>query len=95
MIGAGVGAEPEPGVRGADLAPDDPLRLEWDMVVVGPHFAVALVARDLGDTGPDAERRFEYVLTHDRDLVIEVAADLMARMTHADGLPGGGSRPAP
>jgi len=33
-------------------------------VVVGPHSTLALIARDLADSGrPDSERRFEYVLT--------------------------------
>ena len=79
-LGEGMSAEPMPGVRGAHLHPDDPVRGEWDIAVVGPHFAVALVARDLGDGGPEGDRRFEYVLTHDRDLVVGLAGDLMARM---------------
>ncbi len=83
-LGEGMGPEPVPGVRGAHLHPDDPVRGEWDIAVVGPHFAVALVARDLGDAGPEPERRFEYVLTHDRDLVVGLAGDLMARMLPAD-----------
>jgi diguanylate cyclase (GGDEF)-like protein/PAS domain S-box-containing protein len=53
---------------------------EWDIVVLGPHFAAALVARDLGDTGPERSRRFEYAITHDRDLVIAAADSLMARI---------------
>jgi EAL domain-containing protein (putative c-di-GMP-specific phosphodiesterase class I) len=79
-LGAGMGAEPVPGVRGAHLLPDDAVRGEWDIAVLGPHFAAALVARDLGDGGPESDRRFEYVLTHDRDLVVRLASDLMARM---------------
>jgi len=47
-----MGAEPAPGVRGAALSGDDVLRGEWDLAVLGPHFAGALVARDLGDAGP-------------------------------------------
>jgi EAL domain-containing protein (putative c-di-GMP-specific phosphodiesterase class I) len=79
-LGAGMGAEPVPGVRGGHLLPDDAVRGEWDVAVLGPHFAAALVARDLGDGGPEAQRRFEYVLTHDRDLVVGLVTDLMARM---------------
>ena len=44
--------EPLPGLRGADLRPDDVVRGEWDVVVLGPHFSAALLARDLGDDGP-------------------------------------------
>lgn len=79
-LGQGMPPEPLPGVRGSVLDPTDPLVGEWDIVVVGPHFAATLVARDLGDTGPDSERRFEFVLSHQRDLAIQVALTLMARV---------------
>lgn len=71
---------PARGVRGARLGEGDPVRDEWDVAVLGPHFAAALLSRDLGDTGPDDERRFDYVMTYDRDVVIEVARSLMARL---------------
>ena len=47
-----------PALRGAAIAGDDPLRGEWNVVVVGPHFAGALVARDPADDGPDPDRQF-------------------------------------
>ena len=75
-IGAGLGGEPAPGVRGAALSPGDPLVGEWNVLVVGPHFAGALVARDCGDTGADSDRRFDYVITHDRELVLLAARSL-------------------
>ena len=50
------------------------MRGEWDVVVIGPHFAAALLARDLGDTGPDMQRTFDDALTYDRDTVIRAAA---------------------
>jgi DICT domain-containing protein len=65
------------------LAPADPVRGEWDLAVVGPHFAGALVARDLGDSGPDLDRRFDYLLTYDRELVVDVASTLLARIAPA------------
>ena len=71
---------PAPGVRGASLGPGDPLRGEWDVIMVGPHFAAALVARDCGDDGPDADRRFDFVITHDRDLVVRAAQPLLDRL---------------
>jgi len=79
-LGEGMPPEPLPGLRGAVIAPGDPLRGEWDIAVLGPHFAATLVARDLGDTGPDMQRRFEFILSHDRELTIRVAASLMARV---------------
>jgi EAL domain-containing protein (putative c-di-GMP-specific phosphodiesterase class I) len=79
-LGAGMPAEPAPGVRGADLGDDDPLRGEWSVAVLGPHFAAALVAVDLGDEGPEHDRRFDFALTYDRELVTEAVAALMRRV---------------
>ena len=79
VLGVGMPVEPEPGVRGADLAPGDPVAREWDVAVVGPHFAAALVARDLDAAPADPDRTFDYVLTHDRPLVLDVARSLLAR----------------
>jgi EAL domain-containing protein (putative c-di-GMP-specific phosphodiesterase class I) len=82
-VGAGMGSEPALGVRGANLDATDPLRGEWDVIVVGPHFAGALVARDCGDEGPDLERRFDAVITYDRDLVVEAARALLSTLIPA------------
>jgi len=79
-LGEGMPAEPLPGLRGAVISADDPLRGEWDIAVLGPHFAACLVSRDLGDTGPDMSRRFEFILSHDREITIRVAASLMSRV---------------
>ncbi|MBB4690608.1 sensor domain-containing phosphodiesterase [Paractinoplanes abujensis] len=76
-FGTGLTDEPAPGVRGACLGDDDSLRGEWNVIVVGPHRAAALVARDLGDDGPQGERRFDFALTHDRALVVEAARSLL------------------
>ncbi|WP_432492098.1 EAL domain-containing protein [Kineococcus auxinigenes] len=79
-LGEGLSSEPLPGLRGASLAPHDPVRGEWDVVVLGPHFGVALLARDLGDGGPDAGRTFEYALTYDRATVVAAAHSLLSRV---------------
>ena len=79
-LGANMPAVPIPGVRGCVLGPGDPLIGEWDIAVVGPHYAAALVARDLGDTGPDRDRRFEFVVSHDRRLAIQIALALITRV---------------
>jgi EAL domain-containing protein (putative c-di-GMP-specific phosphodiesterase class I) len=81
VFGAGVPVEAAAGIRGVDLGAGDPLRREWNVVVVGPYFAAALVARDLGDDGPDRERRFDYALTYDRTLVLEAARALLHRVS--------------
>ncbi len=66
-------------VRQANLEPDDPVRDEWDVVALGPHYAVALIAQDVGLDVPEPQREFRYVLTHDRDIVVRAARSLMAR----------------
>jgi EAL domain-containing protein (putative c-di-GMP-specific phosphodiesterase class I) len=81
-IGVGLAGEPAPGVRGAALEVGDPLAGEWNVVVIAPHFAAAFVARDLGDADvPDMSRRFDFCLTYDRDLALEAARGLLARIT--------------
>lgn len=82
-LGADIALEPAPGVRGAALAHDDPVRGEWDVIVLGPHFSAALVARDLGDDGPEPERRFDFAVTYERSLVLEAALAAMSRIAPA------------
>ncbi|WP_127505793.1 EAL domain-containing protein [Actinoplanes solisilvae] len=90
-LGAGLTDAPARGVRGACLSDDDALRGEWNVIVVGPHRAAALVALDLGDSGPQGERRFDFALTHDRALVIEAARSLLG--TAGPGPDPGAGRP--
>jgi diguanylate cyclase (GGDEF)-like protein/PAS domain S-box-containing protein len=80
VFGAGMADVPTTGVRGHNLAEDDELLQEWTIAVVGPHFAGALVARDVGDDSPEADRRFDYVLTYDRQTVVDAAAVMMRRL---------------
>jgi EAL domain-containing protein (putative c-di-GMP-specific phosphodiesterase class I) len=79
-LGHGMPVSPVAGVRGADLDAGDPLCRESDLVVIGPRFAAALVARDLGDDGPEERRRYDVIVTHDRDLVIRAAEPLLRRL---------------
>ncbi len=80
VVGEDIGAMPAPGVRGGALCAADPLADEWDVFVISPHFAAAMVARDLGDRGDDMERRFEYRLVYDRAAVVRGATLLMQRI---------------
>jgi EAL domain-containing protein (putative c-di-GMP-specific phosphodiesterase class I) len=89
----GLSVEPAPGVRGRPSVTDRSGPREWDVVVIGPHFAAALLARDLGDTGPDLQRTFEYALTYDRDTVSKAATALLTRV--APRLPAVTRRSAP
>ena len=74
LLGRGLRAWLPHGLPGVDLADDDPLGDEW-LIVVGGSRPVCLVARDLPTgSGDGAHRTFEYAVTHDPELVDEVAA---------------------
>ena len=73
-------------LRAQSLREDEPLRTEWDVCVVGPHFAGALVARDLERPAErDEDRLFEYTVAYDRDLAIHCARLFLARVEPPDG----------
>ncbi|WP_229673664.1 sensor domain-containing phosphodiesterase [Nakamurella endophytica] len=80
LFGADVPAQPAAGVRGVALADDDPLRREWTVIALGAQTAAALIARDCGDDGPDADRRFDFVITYDRPRVTRAARSLLSRL---------------
>lgn len=67
-------------MRGGTLAPDDRLAREWAVTVMTPHLEAALIARDLGDSGPENDRRFEYAITHSRGIVALAARSLPHRI---------------
>ena len=75
VFGSGLSDHPARGVRGIDLEVGEPLSREWDVVVVGAHYAVVLTAR------PTTGTEWEYVLSHDRDLAVRAARVLMSRIT--------------
>ena len=77
-FGVGLADEPVHGVRGAQLDPDDVLAGEWSVIVLGPHFAGALVGRDLGDVDrPDGERRFAFATVYERGARHRGGADVV------------------
>lgn len=80
VVGAGIADQPVPGVRGASIDPDDPLVDEWVVCIINPHFGAALVARDLGDKGPEMDRRFSFCLTHDDELVANATQMMIERI---------------
>ncbi len=76
-IGAGMGSEPAPGVRGGRVSVDSPLRREWAVVVLSAHFSGALLARSLDPDGDPGEQHYQYAVLHDRQSVLEAAVVLM------------------
>ena len=87
MLGEGIDAPPVPHASSATLDAADPLRREWTIVVITSSWTRLLTAHDFGDAGADADRRFSYVLTDDRDLAVEAARSLLARTTDAASTP--------
>jgi EAL domain-containing protein (putative c-di-GMP-specific phosphodiesterase class I) len=80
-LGVSMPDEPAAGVRGAALDRQDALTGEWDVIVLGAHYAAALVALDHGDAwAAHSRRRFDYIVTHDRSLVIAAAQTMLSRL---------------
>jgi EAL domain-containing protein (putative c-di-GMP-specific phosphodiesterase class I) len=79
-FGHGMADEPAPGVRGGAFEASDSLCDEWNVIVLSPHFAAAFVARDLRDDAADEERRFDFAMTYDRDVVVAAASSLMSKV---------------
>jgi EAL domain-containing protein (putative c-di-GMP-specific phosphodiesterase class I) len=78
------GLRPErapPGISAVELSPWDRLAKEWDVLVIGPYYAAAVVARNCDDGSSGATRRFECVVTYDRALVVGAARSLLHWMT--------------
>lgn len=79
-LGTEMSGEVVPGMSGVRVDPDDPVAGEWDLVVVTPHLAVALVARHRREDGPGGESTFAYALSYDRATVLAAARSLLARV---------------
>jgi DICT domain-containing protein len=78
IVAEGLESTPVAGVDGRSVAADHPVTQQWVVATLGAHEGAALIARDLGDTGADLDRRFEYVITHERDTVIRTTRSMLA-----------------
>lgn len=63
------------GVRGATFSHGHRLAPEWCVLVIGAHYAGALVARDLGER--DGRRSYDFAVTHDRQVVVDAGRALL------------------
>lgn len=73
------GEPPRHPPAGAHIVPldeGDPLRNEWTMIVLGPHYAALLTAHD-----GDGRGALVYRLSYDRALVVRAASVLIERIT--------------
>lgn len=81
MFGESIAGLDIPGAHLGDLAPDDPLCREWNVVALGAQSAVALAAREVpGAPGRDRDRVFSFATTRDRALVVAAARTLVTRL---------------
>lgn len=85
LLASGLWESPIPGARSGPLDTSDPVRREWTIVVLGPDWSTLLTAQDVGDNCADLERRFDFVLTHDRTLAVDAARSLMSRIPSESG----------
>jgi EAL domain-containing protein (putative c-di-GMP-specific phosphodiesterase class I) len=84
IFGENLPGELGPGVRGVKLDSNDPLSRESTIVVLGPDTAAALIARERrcpASISDDTEnRRFDMVVTFDRECVTAAARNLLDRL---------------
>ncbi|MDO9380995.1 MAG: EAL domain-containing protein [Nocardioidaceae bacterium] len=82
VLGQGLTTSRDTSVKVAGLERGDPMASEWDVVVLSPHFAAALLAREIDDGYGvrGSSREFEYQMTFDRDVVVAAARTLMSRL---------------
>ncbi len=90
----GVGLLPRAGstLRGVSIAEDDPLQGTWNVLVISAHFASMLAARERPRESVGAEQLFDFVVTYDRDVIVECAQGLLLRIALSSeaGRDGGG-----
>jgi EAL domain-containing protein (putative c-di-GMP-specific phosphodiesterase class I) len=73
-------AQPAAGIRGVALDQDDPLVREEVVVVLGNHFAGALVATPRQPDLSDIDVGYDAALVYDRTLIIEAVQTLIQRI---------------
>jgi hypothetical protein len=81
VYGVGLPDIRDGNVHRAPLDAEDDLINEWNVAVLGPHFAALLSARDQHDAGPDLERTFEFVQTYDRMTVTQAVHSILMRFS--------------
>ncbi|MGA9874044.1 MAG: DICT sensory domain-containing protein [Rhodococcus sp. (in: high G+C Gram-positive bacteria)] len=79
VYGVGMGEMTDTRIVHCSVDPADPLVDEWNIVVLGQFFCCVLSARDLYSGEAELERRFEYVVSHDRGTVVRCARAVLSR----------------
>jgi DICT domain-containing protein len=85
VYASGMPTDLGPHLRGCDLRDDDPLVDEWNVMVIGSHFAGGLFAKEAPHTGHEGGRFFDLIVSYDRQLILDAARPLIHRLSpHAD-----------
>ncbi|AZG46844.1 DICT sensory domain-containing protein [Gordonia insulae] len=79
VYGVGLADVRDGNVHRAPLRPDDDLVEEWNVAVLGPHFAALLSARDQHSGGDDLDRTFDFVQSYDRVTVTQAVHSILMR----------------
>ncbi|HST39724.1 MAG TPA: EAL domain-containing protein [Conexibacter sp.] len=74
-----------PGLRAMTVADDDPLHDTWNVLVISAHFASMLAGRARGGSERVRDPEFDFVVTYDRDVIVECAQALMLRIADSEG----------
>jgi EAL domain-containing protein (putative c-di-GMP-specific phosphodiesterase class I) len=70
----------EANYRTTRLPAGSPMAREWVVIVLRPHYAAAFAAHDRGNPVPDPDRTLDYLVTHNRDLVVAAARTFIRAM---------------
>ena len=76
-LACGIVSEPASGIVGAALPANHRLAEEWSVVVVGPHYAGALVGRERTNGPEDDDQRWDVAVTHGGNLVVAAGGALL------------------
>lgn len=93
VLGVGMPLEPVPGVKGVNIHEDDPVSGTWNVIVISAHFASMLAAKERPQS--TGQQEFDFIFTHDRDVILECAQALMLRIASQEAASGSNGRHVP
>lgn len=81
VYGEGIRPMIEGNIHYAPLTSDDELATEWNVAVLGIHFAALLSAREMHRHQPGGRREFMFVQSYDRTIVTQAVRVILSRFT--------------
>lgn len=83
VLAEGLTCHDEPRYHIGPLRSGSRLGNEWIVMVMSPHCTAAIVARDCGEVGPDGQRQFDFIYSHDPDAVAKAARSFVQELGSA------------